>query len=103
MESKPALVLGQAGGRRVGSVERAIREHLEQAFSHLKWLLRSILVSFMAQRQIRVGDGFVSISARSQCHHFLLALQTYARPSHTSLLNDSTPSLPSSNVSKRRE
>ena len=49
---------GAGGAARVVSVDRAIREHLEQGPSLLKRLLRSIFVGWMAQRQIRVGDGF---------------------------------------------
>ena len=43
---------------RTAAPTRASREHFEQTPPLLKLLLRSNLVPFMAQRQIRVGDGF---------------------------------------------
>ena len=95
---------GAGGAARVDSVERAIREHLEQGPSLLKLLLQSILDGVDgAERDPRWRRVCSQSPLALSAIHFLLALQTYARPPHTSLLNDSTPSLPSSNVSKRRE
>ena len=80
MENKPALVLGQAGRRRVDSVERAIRDHLEQGPPLLERLLRSIFVGWMSQRRIRVGDGF-SLNLRTLSVPFITC--SLCRPKYT--------------------